>query len=66
MTGFGNGIDDDGDLAIETLSGVWDRKGHEITIYCMDDISDGNLNVAVVKLNLKDDNFRVDWSQIAR
>ena len=66
MTGFGNGIDDDGELAMGTLSGVWDRKGHEIIIYCMDDISDGNLNVAVVKLNLRDDNFRVDWSQIAR
>ena len=66
MTGIGNGIDDDGELAIGALNGVWERKGHEITMYCMDDISDGNLNVAVVRLNLKDDNFRVDWSQIAR
>tara|TARA_B100001996_G_scaffold74152_1_gene54748 strand:+ start:1141 stop:1524 length:384 start_codon:yes stop_codon:yes gene_type:complete len=66
MTGIGNGIDDDGELAIGSLNGVWERKGHEITMYCMDDISDGNLNVAVVRLNLKDDNFRVDWSQIAR
>jgi hypothetical protein len=65
MTGIGNGIDDDGELNTGALNGVWKRKGHDIKIYCMDDVSDGNLNAAVVSLNLKDDSFRVDWSQIA-
>ena len=65
MTGTGMGIDEDGNLEIGALNGVWKRNGHEIKIYCVDDISDGNLNAAVVVLNLKSDSLRVDWSQIS-
>ena len=59
------GIDEDGNLEIGALNGVWKRNGHEIKIYCVDDISDGNLNAAVVVLNLNSDSLRVDWSQIS-
>ena len=65
MTGTGVGIDDEGKLETGALNGVWKRNGHEIKIYCVDDISDGNLNAAVVTLNLKTDALRVDWSQIS-
>ena len=41
-------------------------NGHEIKIYCVDDASDGSINLAVVSMNMKTDDFRVDWSQIDR
>jgi hypothetical protein len=48
------------------LNGVFDRKGHEIKIYCVDDLADGAINLAVVSMNLKTDDFQVHWSEIDR
>ena len=66
MTGAASAIDDDGNLVTAALNGVYDRNGHEIKIYCVDDASDGSINLAVVSMNMKTDDFRVDWSQIDR
>ena len=66
MTGTGTGIDDEGNLVTAALNGVFDRNGHEFKIYCVDDLTDGAINLAVVSINLKTDDFRVDWSEIDR
>ena len=66
MTGIASAIDDEGALANAALNGVYDRNGHEIKIYCMDDLTDGAINLAVVTMNLKTDDFRIDWAEIDR
>ena len=66
MTGTASAIDDEGNLVTAALNGVFDRTGHEIKIYCVDDLTDGAINLAVVSMNLKTDDFRVDWSEIDR
>ena len=53
MTGNASAIDDSGQLNTAILSGVFDRSGHEMKIYCVDDISDGNINLAVVQIDLR-------------
>ena len=47
MTGAASAIDDDGNLVTAALNGVYDRNGHEIKIYCVDDAFDGSINLAV-------------------
>ena len=66
MTGIASAIDDEGTLANASLNGVYDRNGHEIKIYCMDDLTDGAINLAVVTMNLKTDDFRIDWAEVDR
>ena len=66
MTGNASAIDDDGELNTASLSGVYDRNGHEMKVYCVDDISDGNINVAVVTINFKTSKVEVVWSQLDR
>ena len=66
MTGTASAIDDDGNLVTAALNGVYDRSGHEFKIYCVDDATDGSINLAVVSMNMKTDDFRIDWSQIDR
>ena len=66
MTGTASAIDDDGNLVTASLNGVFDRNGHEIKIYCVDDLADGAINLAVVSMNLKTDDFQVHWSEIDR
>ena len=66
MTGTASAIDDDGNLVTAALNGVFDRNGHEMKIYCVDDLADGAINLAVVSMNLKTDDFQVHWSEIDR
>ena len=66
MTGTASAIDEGGNLATGALNGVYDRNGHEIKIYCVDDVTDGAINLAVVSMNLKTGDFRVDFSEIDR
>ena len=66
VTGTASAIDDDGNLVTAALNGVFDRNGHEIKIYCVDDLADGAINLAVVSMNLKTDDFQVHWSEIDR
>ena len=66
MAGTASAIDDDGNLVTAALNGVFDRNGHEIKIYCVDDLTDGAINLAVVSMNLKTDDFQVHWSEIDR
>ena len=66
MTVTRTGIDDEGNLVTAALSGVFDTNGHEFKTYCVDDLTDGAINRAVVSINLKTDDFRVDWSEIDR
>ena len=66
MTRNASAIDEDGELNTASLSGVYDRNGHEMKTYCVDDISDGNINVAVVTMNVKTSKVEVVWSQLDR
>ena len=66
MTGTASAIDDDGNLVTAALNGVFDRNGHVIQIYCVDYLADGAINLAVVSMNLKTDDFQVHWSEIDR
>ena len=47
------------------LHGVWKRTGHQMKIYCMDDISDGMIHLAVVSIDFRADSIKVDFSRIA-
>ena len=42
------------------------ETGTKLKFNCVDDASDGSINLAVVSMNMKTDDFRVDWSQIDR
>ena len=66
MTGKAYAIDDNGEENSAALHGVWERKGHALKIYCVDDISDGKIHLAVVTINLRDETLRVDFSRVAR
>ena len=47
------------------LHGVWKRTGHQMKIYCMDDISDGMIHLAVASIDFRADSIKVDFSRIA-
>jgi hypothetical protein len=64
MNGIGTGIDGNGNMNTGNLNGVYRRKGNIIKIYCVDDITDGNVNIAVVDIDLKSGKIVVKWSQI--
>jgi hypothetical protein len=65
MVGSANVIDDDGVSNTAALHGVWKRTGHQMKIYCIDDISDGMINLAVVSIDFQDDSIKVDFSRVA-
>ena len=65
MVGNASAIDDEGVSNTAALQGVWKRTGHVMKIYCLDDISDGNIHLAVVSIDFRDDSIRVDFSRIA-
>jgi|TARA_B110000261_G_scaffold158556_1_gene195047 hypothetical protein len=64
MVGSASVIDDDGVSNTAALHGVWKRTGHQIKIYCIDDISDGMINLAVVSIDLREDSIKVDFSRV--
>lgn len=65
MVGNANVIEDDEISNTAALHGVWKRTGHQMKIYCMADISDGMIHLAVVSIDFRDDSIRVDFSRIA-
>jgi|TARA_B100001245_G_scaffold222102_1_gene193981 hypothetical protein len=65
MVGNASAIDDDGASNTAALHGVWKRTGHQMKIYCMDDISDGMIHLAVVSIDFRADSIKVDFSRIA-
>ena len=65
MVGNASAIDDDGASNTAALHGVWKRTGHQMKIYCMDDISDGMIHLAVVSIDFRADSLKVDFSRIA-
>ena len=42
------------------------EPGHEIKIYCVEDVANGAINSAVASMNLKTDDFEVHCSEIGR
>lgn len=44
------------------LNGVWSRSGRNLTLYSLDDVSDGNLFFAVVKIDLVEESAEVYFS----
>lgn len=52
FSGRGVGITDDGNRNAGSRQGVWRREGNIITFHSLDDVTDGNRNFCISKLNL--------------
>ena len=46
---------------VADLNGVWVRKEHELTMYSLDDVSDGNL-FALIKVSLAEETAEIYFS----
>nr|WP_271877393.1 hypothetical protein [Rhodopirellula sp.] len=60
------GLSADGQSVPAVLNGVWSRKGHTLTMYSLDDVSDGNLYFAVIKVNLVEETADIYFSSFDR
>lgn len=60
------GIGPNGEKNEASLNGVWSRSGRMLTLYSLDDISDGNLYFALVKINLVEETAEISFSSFVR
>ena len=61
FTGRGVGIADDGTRNSAPRHGVWKREGNIITFHSLDDVTDGNRNFCVSKLNLTEETLEMTF-----
>ena len=66
FTGKALGLGPAGERNTASLSGVWVRKIRNITLYSLDDVSDGNFHFARVELNLDEESATIDFSRMAK
>ena len=66
FTGKALGFGPAGERNTASLSGVWVRKERNITLYSLDDVSDGNFHFARVELNLDEESATIDFSRMAK
>ena len=59
--GRGVGINDDGNRNSGSRQGVWKREGNIITFHSLDDVTDGNRNFCISKLNLTDETLEMTF-----
>ena len=59
--GRGVGIADDGTRNSAPRHGVWKREGNIITFHSLDDVTDGNRNFCISKLNLTDETLEMTF-----
>ena len=59
--GRGVGIDDDGNRNSGSRQGVWKREGNIITFHSLDDVTDGNRNFCISKLNLTEETLEMTF-----
>ena len=61
FSGRGVGISDDGNRNAGSRQGVWKREGNIITFHSLDDVTDGNRNFCISKLNLTDETLEMTF-----
>ena len=66
FTGKALGYGEKGERNTAALGGVWVRKERNITLYSLDDVSDGNFHFAVVELNLDEESATINFSRMAK
>ena len=66
FTGVGHSITDDGEAQGGIRNGVWSRDGHVMTVYSLDDISDGVLNFCVETWDFRDDSVKFEFSRVQK
>ena len=66
FTGIGRAITDDGEVNEGIRNGVWTRDGHIVTVYSLDDVSDGVINFCIEKWNLRDDSVKFEFSRVKK
>lgn len=66
FTGIGRGLSDEGEANSATRGGVWTRNGHVITIYSLDDVTDGALNFCIETWDLGDDSVKIESSRVKK
>ena len=66
FTGKALGYGPAGERATATLSGVWVRKERTVTLYSIDDVSDGNFHFARVELNLDKESASINFSRMVK
>ena len=66
FTGKALGYGPAGERATATLSGVWVRKERNVTLYSLDDVSDGNFHFARVELNLDEESATINFSRMTK
>ena len=66
FTGKAVGYGEEDERNTASLSGVWVRKKRTMTLYSLDDVSDGNFHFAVVELNLDDESGTINFSRMKK
>jgi hypothetical protein len=61
FTGRGMGIDDTGNREFAVRAGVWTRSGTKLTLYSLDDLTDGTQNLCKSELNLTTGDFQMTF-----
>ena len=61
FVGRGVGINDDGNRNSASRQGVWKREGNIITFHSLDDVTDGNRNFCISKLNLTEETLEMTF-----
>ena len=61
FTGRGMGIDDTGNREFAVRAGVWTRSGTTLTLYSLDDLTDGTQNLCKSELNLTTGDFQMTF-----
>ena len=66
FTGRALGYGPAGESNTASLSGVWVRKERNVTLYSLDDVSDGNFHFARVELNLDEESATINFSRMTK
>lgn len=65
FSGRAVGLANSGEKNDAVLNGVWSRSGRTLTLYSLDDVSDGNLYFALIKVNLVEESAEISFSNFA-
>lgn len=66
FTGKALGYGPAGERATAILGGVWVRKERMVTLYSLDDVSDGNFHFARVVFNLDEESATISFSRMVK
>ena len=66
FTGKALGYGPAGERETATLGGVWVRKERMVTLYSLDDVSDGNFHFARVVFNLDEESATISFSRMVK